>query len=75
MDHYMCHHVYFTKTRGERNSDYVEFSPNNNPLPYNSSPENVIITEHELAYALKNTALQAAFSNIGDSQMVEIELL
>ena len=25
MNHYWCHHVYVTKTRGERDSDCVEF--------------------------------------------------
>ena len=75
MNHYMCHCLYVTKTRGERDSDYVEFSPYNTPLPYNYSLENVIIVAHELAHALKNPAPQAQFSNIRDSQMVTIEKL
>ena len=37
MNHYQCHHVYVTKTRGEQDSDCVGFSPYNNPLLYNSS--------------------------------------
>ena len=75
MNHYRFHHVYFTKTRVERDSDCVEFFPHNTPLPYNSSSENAIITARELAYALKNPAPQAQFSNIGDSQIVAIEQL
>ena len=75
MNQYWCHNVYFTKTRGERDSDCVGFFLQNTPLPYNSSSENVIIAEHELAHALKNLASQAPFSNIGNSQMVAIEQL
>ena len=37
MDHYICHHVYVTKTRGERESGWVNFFSHNTPLPYNSS--------------------------------------
>ena len=75
MNHYCCHHVYVTKTRGERDSDCVEFSPHNTPLPYKSSEENAIIAAQELAYALQNPAPQAPFSNIGESQLVAIETL
>ena len=75
MNHYWCHDVYVTKTRGERDSDCVEFPPHNNPLPYNSSLENVIITAHELANALKNPEHQAPFPNISKSEMVEIDQL
>ena len=63
------------KTRGERDSDCVEFFPYNTQLPYNSSSENVIIAARELAYALKNPAPQAPFSNMGDSQIVATEQL
>ena len=75
MNHYCCHHVYVTKTRGERYSDCVEFFPHNTPLPYKSSAENAIIAARELAYALQNPAPQAPFSNIGESQLVAIETL
>ena len=71
----MCHGVYVTKTRGEGDSDCVEFFPHNTLLPYNYSSENVIIAAHKLAHALKNPAPQAPISNIGDSQMVAIEQL
>ena len=37
IDHYRFHRVHITKTRGERDSDCVDFFPHNNPLPYNSS--------------------------------------
>ena len=74
-EQYRCHCVYVTKTRGERDSDCVEFFPHNTPLPYNSSSENVIITAHKLDHDLQNPAPQAPFSNIGDSQMVVIEKL
>ena len=37
MEHYRCHRVYINKTRGERDSDCVDFFPHNTPLPYNSS--------------------------------------
>ena len=37
MNHYRCHCVYVIKIREERESDCVEFSPHNTPLPYNSS--------------------------------------
>ena len=73
MDHYISHCVYITKTIVEQDSDCVGFSPQNTPLPYNSSSENVIIAAHELAHALKNPAPQAPLSNIDDSQMVAIE--
>ena len=43
MNHYRCHHVYVTKTRGEQDSDYVECLPHNNPLPYKTFAENAII--------------------------------
>ena len=33
MNHYRFHHVYVTKTRGEQDSDCVEFFPHNNPPP------------------------------------------
>ena len=75
MNHYSCHHVYVTKTRGERESYCVEFLPHNTPLPYNYFSENVIIAAHELAHALRNPAPQAPFSNIGNSQMAAIEKL
>ena len=75
MNHYCCHHVYVTKTRGERDSDCVEFFPHNTPLPNKSSEENFIIAARELAYALQNPAPQAPFSNIGKSQLFEIEKL
>ena len=75
MNHDLFHHVYVTKTIGEQESYCVEFFPHNTPLPYNSSSENAIIAAHELAYALKNPALQAPFSNIGNYQLVAIEQL
>ena len=75
MNHYLCHHVYFTKTRGERDSDCVEFFLHNTSIPYKSSAENAIIAARELAYALKNPAHQAPFSNTGNSQLVAIEQL
>ena len=75
MNHYRCHHVYVTKTRGEWESYCVEFSPHNTPLSYNSSSEKVTTAARELACALKKTAPQAPFSNIGDSQIVATEQL
>ena len=75
MNNYWCHHVYVTKTRGERDSDCVDFFPHNTPLPYNYSLENAIIVARELAYALKKSTPKAPFSNIGDSQIVAIEKL
>ena len=71
----MCHCVYVTKTRGEQDSDCIDFFPHNNPLPYISSSENVIIAGHILAHTLKNPSPQAPFSIIGDSQMVAIKQL
>ena len=75
MNHYQCHHIYVTKTRGERDSDCVNFLPHNTPLSYKSSAENSIIAARELAYALKNSAPQAPFSNVCNSQLVAIEKL
>ena len=75
MKQYRFYHVYVTKTRREQDSDCIVFSPQNTPLPYNSSSENVIIALHKLAHALKNPAPQAIFSNIRYSQMVAIEKL
>ena len=37
MEHYRYHCVYITKTRGERNTDCVDFFSRNTPLPYNYS--------------------------------------
>ena len=73
MNQYRFHRVYTTKTRGERDSDCVEFPLHNTPIHYNSSPENVIIAAHKSAHALKNPAPLATFPNIGYSQMVAIE--
>ena len=73
VNHYRCHHVYVTKTRGERDSDCVEFFPHNTPLHYKSSAENAIIAARELAYALQNPAPQAPFSNMGEYQLAAIE--
>ena len=53
----------------------MSFFPHNTPLPYESSAENAIIAAQELAYALQNPTPQAPFSNIGESQLVEIEKL
>ena len=75
MEHYRCYQIYITKIRSERDSDCVEFFPNNIPLPYNSSSDNVIITAHKLDHALHNPTPQAPFSNIGNYQMVEIAQL
>ena len=75
MNHYRCHTIYVTNTIGERQSGCVECLQHNNPLPYNSSSENVIIAAHKLSHALKNPSPQAPFSNIGDSQMVAVEQL
>ena len=47
--------------------------PHNNPLPYSSSSENVIIAAHELVHALKDPAPQVLLSTISDSQTVAIE--
>ena len=75
MNHYRCHHVYVTKTRGERDSDCVEFFPHDTLLPYKHTAENAIIAAQELAYALQNPVHQALFSNIGEYQLMEIETL
>ena len=75
MNNYCCHHVYITKTRGERDSECVEFFPHNTPLSYKSSAENAIIVAQELAYVLQNTAPQASFSNIDEAQLGAIETL
>ena len=47
----------------------------NNPLPYNSSSENIIIAAHKLDHDLQNPAPQAPFYNIEDSQMISIDQL
>ena len=65
-EHYRCQRVYITKKIWERDSDCVEFFPQNTPLPYNSSSENIIIAAHKLAHALQNPKPQAPFSNIKD---------
>ena len=57
------------------NHTVLIFFPHNTPLIYNSSSENIIVMAHELDHALHNTALQAPFSDIGNSQMVVIEKL
>ena len=75
MNQYCCHHFYVAKTRGERDSECVEFFPHNTPLPYKYSAENSIIAARELAYALQKPSPQAPFSNIGESQLVAIETL
>ena len=75
MNHYWCHHVYVTKKIGEQDSYFVEFLPHNTSLHYKYSAENTIIAAQELAYALKNPAPQAPFSNISESQLVAIEQL
>ena len=60
----------------EENKTHIALNfPHNTPLPYNSSSENIIIAARELAYALKNPAPQAPFSNIGDSHIAAIEKL
>ena len=73
MEHSRYHCVYVINTRGERDSECVEFSPHNTQPPYNSSSENFIIAAHELSHALQNPSPQATFSNIGNSQMEAIE--
>ena len=60
-EHYMCHCVYITKTRGESDSDCVDIFPHNNPLPYNSSSVNITIVAHELSHALHNPAPKYQF--------------
>ena len=55
MHHYRCHKVYISSTRGERDSDCVEFFPHNFPLPYRSSAENATIAATELAHALHHS--------------------
>ena len=75
IEHCRCHHVYITKTRGERDSDCVEFPPHNTPLLFKSSAENATITALELANALKNPAPPTPYSNIGDDQMATIHQL
>ena len=75
MNHYCHHHIYVTKTKGERDSYCVDFFLHNTPLPYKSSAENAIIASRELPYALQNPSPQAPFSNIGKSQLVAIETL
>ena len=72
MNHYRYHHVYVTNTRGERDSDFIEFFQNNTPLSYKYSAEKAIIAARELAYALQNPSPQAPFSNICESQLVAI---
>ena len=74
-EHYRCHWVYITKTRGDSDSDCVDFFLLNTTLPYNSSSENIIITAHKLAHVLQNPAPKAPFFNIGDSKMVAIDQL
>ena len=73
MEHNRCHHIYITETRGERDSEFVDFFTHNTPLLYKYSSENIIIEAHELAHALQNLAPKFPFSNFGDSQMVAIE--
>ena len=69
MEHYMCHKVYATETRGEKVGDPVEFFPQDLPMPKISSTYMVIKAAVELTHALKNPTLASPFHKFGDDKL------
>ena len=54
MEHYMCHKSYIPKTRAERISDTVEFSPKTFHIPQMFSMDATYNTAQDIIYALHN---------------------
>ena len=54
MEYYRLHKAYNPKTRSERISDTVEFSPKQFNMPNMSSIDATFHTAHDLIYALQD---------------------
>lgn len=69
---YRCHLCYISKTRGECDSDCVEFFHAHHSSTLQFISRNATITALELASAIKHPTPNTIFSNIGDKHLEAI---
>jgi hypothetical protein len=73
MDHYRCYHIFIIKTKAERDSDTVTFSPSKTKMPALSSTDRTIRAANELVHALRHP--HPLIVPIGTEQLKALEQL
>ena len=66
--HYRCYKVYVPSTRGERDSDTVQFFPDNGSIPFLSSADLAAYASLDLIAAIKNPHPETPLF-VGDNQL------
>ena len=72
IEHYRCHQVYVTNTRGGQVIDVVEFVPSRVSIPHPSSIETATKAALGLIQVLRNPSPETPFSKYGDTQLRQI---
>ena len=62
MDHYKCHRIYISETKGERTSDTVEFHPKFCKMPYASSIDEALSAIKNLIAAVQKAQPKTPYS-------------
>lgn len=75
IEHYRCHKVYITKTRGERTGDTVTFFPTRVQMPKLSSADTIVKAATNLIEALHNLKPTSVFKQIGDKRLEALKQL
>ena len=73
MEHYRCHKVYASKTKGEIIADTKEFSLQ--MCPYQRLNQRTWQAAAELTHALKNSAPTSPFHKFGDNTLASLDTL
>jgi hypothetical protein len=75
MTHYRCYRCYINATKGERNSDTVEFFPTQVSMPALSSQDKAIAAIQDLITLLRNPKPASPFLTYGPKAPAAIETL
>ena len=75
MEHYKCYRVCAAKTRGERITDTIQFSPNKFSMPGSSTTDRVIEVAGELTDEIKNFKHPGLIQQVVNSKLAALHKL
>ena len=75
MEHYCCYRVYVTNTRAERNSDTVEFFPQNTKVHSIAAIDADTTAAQQLVTALSDPKPNTPLEKVGNRQLAALRIL
>jgi hypothetical protein len=75
LEHYRCYTVFFTKKRGERIVETVEFYPEKFTLPFPSAQDLSTQATAELTHAILHPQPEGPFCKVGDERTIALKRL